>query len=75
MLFIVEFGQINTQKALGNGIISISGSSSTLLSANTGATKNLGNASGSAETTVFVYNNEMHVNDAAENQAISYRGY
>lgn len=75
MLAMVEFTSLNIQDRLGAGISEIEqGSSNALYAANTGATKELGNISGQANTTTFYYDGLNHYESGNGKTAVSYRG-
>lgn len=60
LLFIIEYGSLNSQEALGRGVVSISedsGNNSIL----TGATASFGNASGNAEEGSLSYRGEENL--------------
>ena len=74
MLELVEFGAMNSQTALGNGIVSITNVSNAAQAATTGSTISLGNQTGSANETTFNFNNETHTQTDGSKVAITYRG-
>jgi hypothetical protein len=51
LLMIIEYASFNSQTSIGNGVVSVKDDSASNLAELTGATVNLGNASGEAETT------------------------
>ena len=74
MLQIVEFGSMNMQSALEDGIVNLTSVASTNTSSNTGSTTLLGNISGHADSTTNITNNKTTTYNAAGTRAISYRG-
>ena len=71
VLMMLEYGTMNMQLSLGNGITTLSkvmDTHSQNLSAITGSTNNLGNNSGEATTTRFSQGVQ------SEDKAVSYRG-
>ena len=74
LLMIIEFGTLNTQTALGNGVVSITDNSAYNCSSLTGSTASLGNASGAAAETI----NEIGGTETTYNTngkvSVTYRG-
>ena len=74
LLMIIEFGTLNTQTALGNGVTGITDNSAYNCSSLTGSTSSLGNASGAAAETI----NEIGGTETTYNTngkvSVSYRG-
>lgn len=75
MLEIVEFGSMNGQAALENGIVSISTVSGYNNASQTGSTASLGNNSGYATSTVNITNGVSNTYNTNGKRAISYRGW
>lgn len=75
MLEIVEFGSMNGQTALENGIVSISTVSGYNNASQTGSTASLGNNSGYATSTVNITNGVSNTYNTNGKRAISYRGW
>ena len=74
ILEIVEFGSMNGQASLENGIVSISTVSGYNNASQTGSTASLGNSSGYATSTVNITNNVSNTYNTNGKRAISYRG-
>ena len=75
MLEMVEFGMLNGQIVLENGLTSLPSTNSTTNgSANTGSTSALGNATGYANSTTVITNGTTTTYNTAGKRAISYRG-
>ena len=70
MLFMVEFGSLNGQYNLGQGVVNTKDSETML----TGSTAYLGNGSGRANSTTFISGNTTSQKTAEDMTAISYRG-
>lgn len=70
MLFIVEFGSLNSQYNLGQGIVNTKDNEIML----TGSTAYLGNGSGRANSTTFISGSTTSQKTAENMTAISYRG-
>lgn len=70
MLFIIEFGSLNSQYAVGKGIVNTKDSETMI----TGSTAYLGNSSGRASSTTFVDGATTTQKTAEDAVAISYRG-
>ena len=75
ILGAIEYGTLNGQNALGQGIFNIPTNSSYNCSSITGSTSSLGNASGSATTTRNEINGIYTDYSTNGRVAISYRGY
>ena len=76
MLEIVEFRSLNGQESLDSGICQLSSENSTSIqAAQTGSTFDLGNSTGIASTTTFIYNNNTYTYTSSGQVAISYRGH
>lgn len=74
MLEIVEFGTLNGQTALEDGISSITNSYSVNRASQTGSTASLGNATGIAQSTTNISGGATNNYNIAGKRAISYRG-
>ena len=74
MLEAVEFGTLNGQASLENGITSISNNSTANCASNTGSTASLGNQTGYASSTTNIIKGNTNVYSIAGKRAISYRG-
>ena len=74
MLEIVEFGTMNGQEALEDGVSNLTYTAGVNCSALTGSTASLGNASGHATTTINLNNGNQISNSEEGKRAISYRG-
>lgn len=74
MLEIVEFGSMNGQESLEEGISNISGISNVNCASLTGSTASLGNATGHADSTINEANGTETSYSEAGKRAISYRG-
>lgn len=74
MLEIIEFGQMNGQDALEDGISNLTYTANKNCSAITGSTSELGNITGYATTTISDNNGTEITNTTAGKRAISYRG-
>lgn len=75
MLEIVEFGQMNGQAALEDGIVNINHTKTYNSASITGSTSSLGNTTGHAEETINEYNGVYTTYSEAGKRAISYRGF
>ena len=73
MLEVIEFGSLNGQSALGNGICNL-GTGENNIAAITGATTLLGNTSGVATSTTLEVNGSTSTTTDSDKSAISYRG-
>lgn len=73
MLEVIEFGSFNGQASLGKGVCNL-GSSDNNIAALTGATADLGNASGIAVSTRLENNGTITNTSDLDKSAISYRG-
>lgn len=74
LLFIIEYGNFNTQSSIGAGVTGITDNSSYNCSSLTGSTTSLGNASGRATTTTNEINGTTTDYTDANKTAVSYRG-
>lgn len=74
MLQLIEFGNLNGQSTFAKGIDSITNNGSNNQSATTGATKTLGNRSGIASSTSYIYNNNSYTETAEGKLSFAYRG-
>ena len=74
MLEIVEFGSMNGQAAIEQGVSNLTFTSGKNCSAITGSTAALGNATGHAEITISNNNGTLIENTEVGKRAISYRG-
>lgn len=74
MLEMIEFGSLNGQTSLEDGISNLPATANVNCSAITGSTAALGNATGYAESTISNNNGTSVTNTTAGTRAISYRG-
>lgn len=74
MLEMIEYGECNIQKYIGNGFVSIPDQGSYSCSCNTGSTSSLGNASGMATQTTSVINGVTTNYTENGKLSVSYRG-
>ena len=74
MLSIIEFNGINGQLIFDQGICKIENITNATQAAQTGSTAFLGNNSGIAEMTTYIYNNNTYNKTNAGELAINYRG-
>lgn len=74
LLEIIEFGTLNGQNALEEGISRITDIANTNCASQTGSTSSLGNTTGVAASTTNITNNVTHVYSTEGYRAISYRG-
>lgn len=74
MLFIIEYASLNAQVALGRGVVDLPSTSNTNNSVQTGATANLGNASGEATSSTLVTGNNTTTFNESGKRSVSYRG-
>ena len=74
MLMAVEFGTMDLQSALGEGIVSVNDQMGVNCAALTGSTAAAGNASGVAAETVLDRNGVQQVSSAKGHTAVAYRG-
>ena len=76
LLMMIEFGTMNMQQAVENGITAISGDSTKSRSCYTGSTNSLGNNTGHAESSSFRFDADNPVVNYSEpgKRAVSYRG-
>ncbi len=74
MLEIVEFGTMNGQAAIENGIVFIPTTANANCASQTGSTASLGNGTGAASSTENIINGTSTVYTVNGKRAISYRG-
>lgn len=74
LLMMIEFGTLNSQTALGDGVVSIIGDTSFNDSSLTGSTAALGNASGAASETVNEIGGTETTYNVNGKVSVSYRG-
>ena len=74
LLMIIELGTMNTQTAIGQGVVSITGNSTYNCASLTGSTSTLGNGTGSAEETINEIGGAETPYTAAGKVSVSYRG-
>lgn len=74
LLMMIEFGTLNSQTALGSGVVSISDNSSFNCSSLTGSTAALGNASGAAVETINEIGGTETTYNVNGKVSVSYRG-
>lgn len=74
LLMMIEFGTLNSQTALGDGVVSITGDISFNRSSLTGSTAALGNASGAASETVNEIGGTETTYNVNGKVSVSYRG-
>jgi hypothetical protein len=74
MLEIVEFGSMNGQTSIENGLVSIPNVNNKNCASQTGSTSELGNGTGAAASTTNITDNTTNVYDIEGRRAISYRG-
>lgn len=74
LLMMIEFGTLNSQTALGDGVVSIAGDASFNDSSLTGSTAALGNASGAASETVNEIGGTETTYNVNGKVSVSYRG-
>lgn len=74
LLMIVEMGMMNLQTAIGQGVVNIADNSAYNCSSLTGSTTALGNATGSAASTINEKGGVETTETAAGKIAITYRG-
>lgn len=74
MLALIEFGTLNIQDAIEEGIGSIDNISNVNCSSYTGSTVDLGNTTGFATSTTNERNGQEYIYQTAGKRAISYRG-
>lgn len=75
MLEFIEFGTLNGQAALGQGVVNVSSQNGVSSAAITGSTASLGNSSGEASSTINDIGGVQTEQTASGKVAISYRGY
>lgn len=74
LLMIVELGMMNTQTAIGQGVVSISDNSAFNCSSLTGSTSELGNGTGQAASTINEIGGVETAYTAGGKTSITYRG-
>lgn len=74
LLMMIEFGTLNSQTALGDGVVNITGDISFNRSSLTGSTAALGNASGAASETVNEIGGTETTYNVNGKVSVSYRG-
>ena len=74
MLAMIEYGTMNTQTAIEEGVVTIDNISGVNCSSITGSTTDLGSATGHAESTINEREGRRYVYTSAGRRAISYRG-
>lgn len=74
LLMMIEFGTLNSQTALGDGVVSITGDTSFNCSSLTGSTAALGNASGAASETINEIGGTETTYNVNGKVSVSYRG-
>lgn len=74
MLFIVEYGSLNGQTALEDGICNLTATANVNFASQTGSTASLGNTSGAATSTTNITNGTTTTGTIAGVRAITYRG-
>lgn len=74
MLFLVEYGSLNGQASLGQGVCNLQAVNNVNYSSQTGSTSSLGNTSGSAESTINITNGTTKTYNTDGSRSISYRG-
>lgn len=74
LLMMIEFGTLNSQTALGNGVTSITDNASFNCSSLTGSTAALGNASGAASETIDEIGGTETTYNVNGKVSVSYRG-
>lgn len=74
LLMMIEFGTLNSQTALGNGVTSITDNTSFNCSSLTGSTAALGNASGAASETINEIGGTETTYNVNGKVSVSYRG-
>lgn len=74
LLMMIEFGTLNSQTALGDGVVNITGDISFNCSSLTGSTAALGNASGAASETVNEIGGTETTYNVNGKVSVSYRG-
>lgn len=75
MLEVVEFGSMNGQLALEDGIVTITTVANANCASQTGSTASLGNSTGAAESTTNITKGTTTVYSEVGKRAISYRGW
>lgn len=74
MLALIEFGTLNGQIAIENGLTSLPNLDAFNCASQTGSTASLGNASGIATSTINITNGITNEYNTAGRRAVSYRG-
>lgn len=74
LLMIIEIGTMNTQSAIGQGIVSIPDNSSYNCASLTGSTSNLGNTTGEAAETINEIGGVETIYTTNMRRAVTYRG-
>ena len=74
LLMMVELGTMNTQTAIGQGVVSISDNASYNCSSYTGSTASLGNTTGQATKTINEIGGTETTYDTSGKLSITYRG-
>ena len=74
LLMMVEYGTMNMQSAIGQGVVSIADNSSYNCSSLTGSTASFGNASGMASSTINTKGEDQTTETANGKVAVTYRG-
>ena len=74
LLMIIELGTMNTQTAIGNGIVSITDNTSFNCSSLTGSTSSLGNMTGQATETINEIGGVETTYNTSGRVAVTYRG-
>lgn len=74
LLMMIELGTMNTQLAIGLGVVNITDDSAYNCSSITGATTELGNATGQATSTMNSINGNGTINTEPGKVSVSYRG-
>ena len=74
ILFIIEYASLNAQVALGRGVVDLPSVSNANNSVQTGATANLGNASGEAASSTLILGNNITTFNESGKRSVSYRG-
>lgn len=75
LLMMIELGTMNTQSAIGEGIVSITDNSAYNCSGLTGSTAALGNTTGQAAESISDIAGEQTAYTQSGRTAVSYRGY
>ena len=75
LLMMIELGTLNTQTAIGMGVVGIPDRSGTQRASDTGSTASLGNATGRAAKTVNNQSGDIVEYTEENRTAVAYRGY